>query len=118
MKIKLTLSLMIGLFLFSIPSSILAASSASSEIVKEKMEQVNKKTLKKSLKSALKSSKKTQPDEKKGVGGALLVILAIFIPPLAVFFKRGLAGAFWINILLTLLFVLPGIIHALIVVTD
>jgi uncharacterized membrane protein YqaE (UPF0057 family) len=47
----------------------------------------------------------------------LLIILAIFIPPLAVYLKEGRAGMnFWLTFLLWLLFVLPGIIYALIVV--
>ena len=40
------------------------------------------------------------------------ILLAIFLPPLGVFFTVGLKGAFWLNILLTLLGFLPGIIHA------
>ncbi|PSB15948.1 YqaE/Pmp3 family membrane protein [Phormidesmis priestleyi ULC007] len=39
-------------------------------------------------------------------------ILAIFLPPLAVFLNSGISSAFVINILLTLLGWVPGIIHA------
>lgn len=47
----------------------------------------------------------------------LLVILAILLPPLAVFLHEGeVNGTFWLNLLLTLLFIIPGIIHALVVV--
>lgn len=46
----------------------------------------------------------------------LLVIVAIFLPPVAVGLKRGIGLALVINIILCLLFVLPGIIHALWVV--
>lgn len=46
----------------------------------------------------------------------VLVIIAIFIPPLAVALKVGLAAPFWINLILTLLFYIPGLIHALIVI--
>jgi len=42
----------------------------------------------------------------------LLYFLAIFLPPLAVFFKRGCAADFWINVLLSILGWLPGVIHA------
>jgi uncharacterized membrane protein YqaE (UPF0057 family) len=52
------------------------------------------------------------------VPSIIKVILAIFIPPLAVFLHRGLASEFWISLILTLLFVLPGIIYALLVVLD
>ncbi|UOB17600.1 YqaE/Pmp3 family membrane protein [Abyssalbus ytuae] len=47
----------------------------------------------------------------------LEIILAIFIPPLAVALRFGLSSAFWINLLLTLLGGLPGIIHAFYVLT-
>lgn len=33
-------------------------------------------------------------------------------PPLGVFLQVGLGGAFWLNILLTLLGYIPGIVHA------
>ena len=40
------------------------------------------------------------------------IIIAILRPPLGVFLQVGLGGAFWLNILLTLLGYIPGIIHA------
>lgn len=40
------------------------------------------------------------------------LIAAIFLPPLGVFLTVGLGGAFWLNILLTILGFIPGIIHA------
>lgn len=40
------------------------------------------------------------------------LIAAIFMPPLGVFLTVGLGGAFWLNILLTILGFVPGIIHA------
>ena len=47
----------------------------------------------------------------------LLVILAILLPPLAVYLHEGtINGKFWLSILLTLLFWIPGVIYALIVV--
>ena len=44
------------------------------------------------------------------------IILCFILPPLAVFFTVGIRLHFWLNILLTLLGVLPGMIHALWVV--
>ncbi|QFU08545.1 Proteolipid membrane potential modulator [Rhodobacteraceae bacterium THAF1] len=41
------------------------------------------------------------------------VILAIFIPPLGVFLQEGLGKHFWINLILTILGYIPGIVHAL-----
>lgn len=47
----------------------------------------------------------------------LLIILAIFLPPVAVAVKCGLGKDFLINLVLTLLFFLPGMIHSLYLVT-
>ena len=46
----------------------------------------------------------------------LLVIISILIPPLGVGLKAGIGGALILNIVLTLIFYVPGLIHALIVV--
>lgn len=40
------------------------------------------------------------------------ILFAILLPPLGVFLQVGFAGAFWLNILLTLLGYIPGIVHA------
>jgi uncharacterized membrane protein YqaE (UPF0057 family) len=47
----------------------------------------------------------------------VLIILAILLPPLAVFLKKGIMPTFWLNLILTLIFFIPGMIHALWVVT-
>ncbi len=44
------------------------------------------------------------------------IILAIFLPPLGVFLQVGLGKHFWINIILTILGYIPGIIHAIYVI--
>jgi uncharacterized membrane protein YqaE (UPF0057 family) len=44
------------------------------------------------------------------------VIAAILLPPLGVFLEVGVKGHFWLNILLTLLGFIPGVIHALYVI--
>lgn len=44
----------------------------------------------------------------------LYVILAILIPPLAVGLLYGIGTEFWISLVLTLLFYVPGLIYALI----
>ncbi|WP_371415955.1 YqaE/Pmp3 family membrane protein [Pontibacter sp. SGAir0037] len=75
------------------------------------MTKAEKKELKKEVKEAMRQSRG---------GGANIVeiILAVILPPLAVFLHDGIGTSFWINIILTLLFWIPGIIHALLVVTD
>lgn len=42
----------------------------------------------------------------------LRILLAIVLPPLGVLFTVGLGGQFWLNLLLTLLGYIPGIVHA------
>jgi uncharacterized membrane protein YqaE (UPF0057 family) len=46
----------------------------------------------------------------------LLVIIAILLPPLAVGLKEGVGGQLVLNIVLWILFYIPGLIHALWVV--
>lgn len=41
------------------------------------------------------------------------IIIAILLPPLGVFLQVGFAGPFWLNILLTLLGYIPGLVHAI-----
>ena len=40
------------------------------------------------------------------------IILSILLPPLGVFLQVGIGKHFWINIVLTLLGYIPGIVHA------
>ena len=40
------------------------------------------------------------------------IILSILLPPLGVFLQVGLGTHFWLNILLTLLGYIPGLVHA------
>ena len=44
------------------------------------------------------------------------IILSVLIPPLGVFLQVGLGALFWINILLTLLGYIPGLIHAVYII--
>lgn len=47
----------------------------------------------------------------------LLVIITILLPPLGVYLHQGeINSKFWISLLLTLLFYIPGLIYSLIVV--
>ncbi|MEM7097791.1 MAG: YqaE/Pmp3 family membrane protein [Pseudomonadota bacterium] len=40
------------------------------------------------------------------------LIFAIILPPVGVFLQVGIGAQFWINILLTILGYIPGIVHA------
>jgi uncharacterized membrane protein YqaE (UPF0057 family) len=46
----------------------------------------------------------------------LRILLAILLPPLGVFLQVGIGLHFWLNILLTLLGYIPGIIHAVYII--
>ncbi|QDU38543.1 Proteolipid membrane potential modulator [Maioricimonas rarisocia] len=45
-------------------------------------------------------------------GDIFRILLAILLPPVGVFLQVGFGAQFWINILLTLLGYIPGIVHA------
>ena len=40
------------------------------------------------------------------------IVCAILLPPLGVFLQVGIGPQFWLNIILTLLGYIPGIVHA------
>ena len=46
----------------------------------------------------------------------LMIIIAILLPPVAVFLKQGAGMALVISIVLTICFWVPGVIYALLVV--
>ena len=82
------------------------------------LSRVDKKMRMKEIKASLKEYKAM-----KAAGGdvstntVLLAILAILLPPLAVYLHEGATNSkFWLSLILTLLFWLPGVIYALIVV--
>jgi len=79
---------------------------------KEKKERI--KLAKKEIK-AFNAAKKA--GKEADTNTLLLVILAILLPPLAVYLHQGeINNKFWISLLLTILFWLPGVIYALIVI--
>ncbi|HXL57429.1 MAG TPA: YqaE/Pmp3 family membrane protein, partial [Chitinophagaceae bacterium] len=74
------------------------------------------KEAKKQLKEFKKQKREGKADE-PGTSTILLVILAILLPPVAVWVHQGeINSKFWIDLLLTLLFYLPGLIYALIII--
>lgn len=46
----------------------------------------------------------------------LRILLAILLPPLGVFLQVGFGLQFWVNVLLTILGYIPGIIHAIYII--
>ena len=53
---------------------------------------------------------------REGAADLLRILIAIFLPPLGVFLEVGLGLQFWVNLLLTFLGYIPGIIHALYII--
>ncbi len=43
----------------------------------------------------------------------VLIIIAILLPPVAVFLKKGVGKDLIINIVLCLLMLIPGVVHAI-----
>lgn len=74
------------------------------------------------LKEAKKAWKKYRSEKREGKDSQsaatfLTILFAILIPPLGVYLYEGqITNHFWIDLLLTLLFFLPGMIYALILV--
>ncbi len=55
--------------------------------------------------------------ETKAAGMDIIrILLAILLPPLGVFLQVGFGMHFWINVILTILGYIPGIVHALYVI--
>lgn len=82
---------------------------------------LSKKERKSRIREAKKEIKAFKAAKKAGAEPStntlLLVILAILLPPLAVYLHQGeINSKFWISLILTLLFWLPGVIYALIVI--
>ena len=96
----------------SVKSQAVTFAHTAKEISKE-----DAKSTKKDAKEIIKAIKKEQKKQGSNTDLVLLVILALLIPPLAVYLYEG----YWterctINLILSLLCGLPGIIHALIVI--
>jgi len=71
----------------------------------------------KALLKNYKADKATKASGDAGVSTVLLAILAILLPPLAVYLhENAINTKFWISLLLYLLFWIPGVIYALFVI--
>ncbi len=51
------------------------------------------------------------------MGDFIRIVLSVLIPPLGVFLKVGFGGQFWLNLLLTFFFYIPGLVHAVWVIS-
>lgn len=82
---------------------------------------LSRKEMRARVKEAKSEIKKFKAEKKAGsepsTNQLLLIILAIILPPLAVYLHEGVInGKFWLDLVLTLLFFIPGVVYALIVV--
>ena len=69
------------------------------------------------VKQMMKDNKAEKAAGDSGTNTILLAILAILLPPLAVYLhENAINTKFWLSLLLTLLFWIPGVIYALIVI--
>lgn len=70
------------------------------------------------LRRTLRHWRHHRPEGENRADRVLLIVLAVLIPPLAVgLYERRLSSRFWLSLLLTILFFVPGVIYALLVVT-
>jgi uncharacterized membrane protein YqaE (UPF0057 family) len=116
-------------------SSVLAASLPADNTAKtepapatvttavDEFRNLSKHERKSRIKEVKKVLKEYKADKKAGRAAdtdiVLLAILAILLPPLAVYLKEGEVNSrFWISLILTLLFWIPGVIFALLIVFD
>ena len=97
------------------PATVKAALAEFKNLSKQgKKERI--KEVKKEFKQFKKEKKANKSAE---VDMVVLIILAILLPPLAVYLHQGeINGKFWLSILLWFCFIIPGVIYALLVVTD
>ncbi|MDB5201123.1 MAG: hypothetical protein JWQ27_532 [Ferruginibacter sp.] len=99
-----------------VPAPSLKSALADFKGLSKRERKLRMKEVKKQLKE-LKQQKKN--GNAPSTNQTLLIILAILLPPLAVYLHEGVINSkFWIDLLLTLLFFLPGVIYALVVVLN
>lgn len=83
----------------------------------KEMSRKERKEVKKQFRKDLKKAAKNN-QAKGGVGKLLLIIIAVLAPPIAMLLYDGLSGRFWLSLLLTILFYLPGLIYTLVVILE
>ena len=52
------------------------------------------------------------------MGDLLRILLSILLPPLGVALEVGITKHFWINVILTLLGYVPGLVHAIYIIAS
>jgi uncharacterized membrane protein YqaE (UPF0057 family) len=77
---------------------------------KRKAKKEVRKEIKNTIKNAMKDAKNSEEDNDY----ILMMVLAFLLPPLGIGLTYGITTEFWISLVLTLLFWLPGAIYSLI----
>jgi len=128
MKKQLLLLSFLSLFLFesvnvhaivpmkegNIPAGVVTESVNQFNQLSKKEKKSRISDVKKQLKLFKENQRMGKADDEQTI---LLVILAILLPPLAVYLHQNAINTkFWISLVLTLLFWIPGVIYALLVV--
>ena len=111
-------------FAVSLPTSTPVSATTEPDPAAAKAAVAEFKSLsKKERKARIKSAKAELKKAKSNMNAEpvtntlLLVIIAILLPPLAVYLHQGeINSKFWISLLLTLLFYVPGLIYSLVVI--
>ena len=86
---------------------------------KSEMSREERRTTRRALKKDLRKAKKDFRSEAASDDLLLLIIVTILIPPLGMYLYEGSAtNRFWISLVLTLLFYVPGLIYSLFVILD
>jgi uncharacterized membrane protein YqaE (UPF0057 family) len=128
MRKLIILSVFTALFFsvsFSSVALVVPSTEPTTEAIKTKAindwNSLSKKEKRERIKDVKKEIRNFKKEKRSGkdtdTDTLLLVILAILLPPLAVYLHQGeINNKFWISLILTLLFWLPGVIYALIVV--
>lgn len=120
------------LLLFALLAYLAPAGAVNSHLQKAAKEEVaraeavvkkGKETTRAERREMRKEVRKTLKERFKAMREAgetdtlLLVIIAILLPPLAMLiYEGGLTSRFWLSLLLTLLFYLPGLIYTLYII--
>lgn len=93
----------------------LAAAEAYRASIKE-MSGKERRQLKREQRRAIKEAINNHQGE-SGISTLVLVIVTIILPPLGMFLHQGeINSKFWISLLLTILFYLPGLIYTLLTI--
>jgi uncharacterized membrane protein YqaE (UPF0057 family) len=50
-------------------------------------------------------------------GQIIRILISVLLPPLGIILQVGLSKHFWINIILTLLGYIPGLVHAVYIIS-